>query len=148
MIKNELQNIISGKGEVRYGTLIQTILGYLAGSKGASETNQQDKYFKKEETKKLISLIETKNLWYKSINFSAFVSEGAEQKVFLKNESEVIKLNDSIYYASWKDYFINLLLNNYFFPDTAYELLGFFEEKEVLYAVVRQNFVKSNKQQI
>ena len=145
MIKNELQNIISGKSKVKFGTLIQTIIGYLAGGEKSSETNQQDKHFKKEEAKKLISLIEDKNLWYPKIDFNAFVSEGAEQKVFLKNEHEVLKLNDGIYYTSWKDYFQNLLLNNYFFPDTAYELLGFYAENEVLYAVVRQKFVKSDE---
>lgn len=37
------------------------------------------------------------------------------------------------------------MLNNYFFPDTAYELLGFYSDNEILYAVVRQKFVKSNE---
>jgi hypothetical protein len=39
----------------------------------------------------------------------------------------------------------NLLLNNYFFPDTAYELLGFYELDEVVYAVVKQPFVKATE---
>lgn len=41
----------------------------------------------------------------------------------------------------WKDYFINLLLHNYFFSDTAYKLLGFTKENDILYAVVQQPFV-------
>jgi len=53
-------------------------------------------------------------------------------------------LNDAIYYASWVDYFHNLLLSNLFFPDTAYQLLGFYQEAAVLYAVVEQPFVKGN----
>lgn len=36
---------------------------------------------------------------------------------------------------------MNLLLHNYFFPDTAYRLAGFTEEQETLYAVVEQSFV-------
>ena len=69
------------------------------------------------------------------------MSEGAEQKVYLKDSEHVLKLNDAIYYNSWKDYLYNLLLHNYFFPDTAYDLLGFTKNDEVLYAVVQQNYV-------
>ncbi len=52
-----------------------------------------------------------------------------------------MKLNDAIYYNSWKDYLYNLLLHNYFFADTAYELVGFTKDSETLYAVVQQNYV-------
>jgi hypothetical protein len=45
----------------------------------------------------------------------------------------------------WTDYFINLLLNNYFFPDTAYKLLGFFENNSTVYAVVEQQFIKATE---
>lgn len=51
-------------------------------------------------------------------------------------------MNDAIYYNSWKDYFYNLLFHNFFFTDTAYELIGFTEEKNVIYAVVKQAFVE------
>ena len=43
------------------------------------------------------------------------------------------------------DYFVNLLLNNYFFPDTAYNLLGFFENNNIVYAVVEQNFITATQ---
>ncbi|MEO8240579.1 MAG: hypothetical protein ABI576_20915 [Flavobacterium sp.] len=33
-------------------------------------------------------------------------------------------------------------MNNFFFPDTAYKLVGFYESEEVLYAVVEQDFIK------
>jgi hypothetical protein len=42
------------------------------------------------------------------------VSEGSEQRVFLKGSDSVIKLNDAIYYGTWKDYFYNLLIHNFF----------------------------------
>ena len=79
------------------------------------------------------------------IDSTSFVSSGAEQKVYLQNEFQVFKLNDSIYYLSWEDYFNNLLLNNYFFPDTAYQLVGFYESEDVLYPVVEQAFIKSDQ---
>lgn len=37
------------------------------------------------------------------------------------------------------------MLNNYFFPDTAYQLLGFYKDKEIIYAVVEQPFVKATE---
>lgn len=69
------------------------------------------------------------------------MSEGAEQKVYLKDTEHVIKLNDAIYYNSWKDYLYNLLLHNYFFSDTAYDLIGFTKDNGILYAIVQQNYV-------
>ena len=59
----------------------------------------------------------------------------------MKDSVHVIKLNDAIYYELWKDYFYNLLIHNFFFPDTAYELQGFTKENETLYAVVQQSYV-------
>lgn len=35
------------------------------------------------------------------------------------------------------------MLNNYFFSDTAYKLLGFYKNENILYAVVEQPFVKA-----
>jgi hypothetical protein len=141
-IKNELQDILQGKSQVRNGELIQTISNYLRRSKKTSALAETDKHFKREETKRLIHFITENNLWVKEINLDLYISEGAEQKVYLKDE--VYKLNDSIYYTSWIDYFNNLLLNNYFFPDTAYNLKGFLLNKEIHYALVEQNYSKAN----
>ena len=44
--------------------------------------------------------VEQHDYWVKNIRFSDFISEGAEQQVFIKDEKHVIKLNDTIYYAS------------------------------------------------
>ena len=38
-----------------------------------------------------------------------------------------------------------MLLHNYFFPDTAYKLLGFFENENIVYAVVEQHFVNATE---
>lgn len=86
------------------------------------------------------------NLFYELISEDNYISEGAEQKVFMFGHDAVIKLNDSIYYASWEDYFHNLLLHNYFFSDTAYSFLGFYLKENVLYVAVKQSFIKTDEQ--
>jgi len=142
---NELQHIISGESQIRYGENIQAVASYLRAGEKSSTLAKSDKHFKSEETKRLKTYIETHNLWRTDIDLNNYVSEGAEQKVYLKDSRTVIKLNDAIYYLSWVDYFVSLLLNNYFFPDTAYNLLGFFENEGVVYAVVEQPFVEADE---
>lgn len=140
-LRHELQDIISGKGEVRYGRVIQSVAGYLNdGSQPGPETEDL-KFFKKQEEARLEEYIHKYSLWLEDIDFSQYVSEGAEQRVYLKDSDYVLKLNDAIYYSSWKDYCHNLLLHNFFFSDSAYELKGFIKEEGVLYAVVEQAFV-------
>ena len=140
-LKNELFNILSGKSEVRFGTIIQAITRYLKDGDPPSSGFENEKHFKKQEETRLEDFITERNLWINKIDFSQYVSEGAEQRVFLKDGEHVIKLNDAIYYSSWKEYLYNLLLHNYFFQDTAYELSGFTKENDVLYVVVQQNYV-------
>jgi hypothetical protein len=140
-LKDELHHVISGKSQIRFGTIIQSIASYLNDGEKTGANSAVEKHFKKQEAKKLEDYTTEKNLWIESIDFSQYVSEGAEQKVYLKDSEHVLKLNDAIYYNSWKDYLHNLLLHNYFFADTAYDLLGFTKSDEILYAVVQQNYV-------
>jgi hypothetical protein len=141
MQKNELYDVISGKNEVRFGAIIQTIAGYLNHGPQTSSEAQDTKHFKKQEAERLETIVSQNNLWLNDIDFTQYVSEGAEQRVYLKSSDHVLKLNDAIYYNSWKDYFYNLLLHNFFFADTAYELIGFTKDSGVLYAVVQQSYV-------
>jgi len=106
---------------------------------------EEYKQNKQQERESLIQFANQENLWLADINVENYVSQGAEQKVYLKDGASVLKLNDAIYYASWIDYLHNLLLNNLFFPDTAYQLLGFFKELDVVYAVVEQPFIKASE---
>ena len=149
-MKDELRNIISGKSEVRDGAAIQATAGYLKRSAPTGDVAKEEKHYKEKETTRLKEYITQNNLWLSNINIADYVSEGEEQKVYLKDDKHVLKLNDAIYYNSWQDYLNNLLLHNFFFPDTAYELLGFMEEvkdgKVILYAVVKQPFVKATAQ--
>lgn len=145
-LKDELQNILSGKKPFSGGDAIQAVAHYLRGSQASGGLAQTSKHYKAEETKRLIAYIDENKLWVHSLDFSAYLSEGAEQRVFIKDDKTVCKLNDAIYYSSWLDYLNNLLLNNYFFPDTAYTLDGFYlSEENVLYALVEQPYVKATQ---
>ncbi len=144
-MKDEIQHILSGKSQVKHHHLIQAACSYLKRSQGTSSMAKDQQQHKEEETKSLIQFAEDNNLWVENINIELYVSQGAEQKVYLKDGTSVLKLNDSIYYTSWVDYFHNLLLNNLFFPDTAYKLLGFHKDEDILYAVVEQPFVKATE---
>ena len=145
MLKDELQNIILGKSQTSPESLVQTVASFLRRSQRASPMAKEDKQYKQKETENLIDFCTQNKLWvdYK-VNFDLFVSEGAEQKVYIKNDTTVYKLNDAIYYTHWLDYFTNLALNNYFFPDTSYTLVGFCFLEQTLYALVEQPFVKAN----
>ena len=142
---NEIKHIISRTSQIGSGIVIKTKTDYLTRCQETGRMAKTDKHFKESETKSLIVFIEKNNLWYHSININDFVAEGAEQKVFIKNEKSVIKLNDSIYYLSWIDYFTNLILHNYFFQDTPYQLLGFYKLNKTIFAVVEQPFVKATE---
>ena len=50
-MKHELQNILSGKSQVEFGTTIQAATHYLRESKSSSEMAQGSIDFKKQEEK-------------------------------------------------------------------------------------------------
>ncbi len=105
-----------------------------------------EKRYKKQETEVLKDYISKNNLLFPVVAIENYVSEGSEQKVYLKDGRNVIKLNDAIFYESWEDYLYSLLLHNFFFPDTAYELLGFYlDNKGDVFAVVQQPFVRATE---
>jgi hypothetical protein len=145
-IKHELQSIISGNGSVRNGKIIQTITDYLRGKKKTIQGAAKTKLVKEQETQVLIDYVESQGLWYKDFDQSKYIGEGAEQKVYeFTDPNFVIKLNDSIFYELWEDYFNSLLIHNYFFPHLSYELLGFQISDGKLSSVVKQSFVRSTE---
>lgn len=145
MIKNELQHIIRGTSKDSCSTLVETTADYLRRSEKAGALAKNDKHRKQKVEKILIKFCNENNFWADAIlNFNLFVSKGAEQKVYIKDDKTVYKLNDAIYYSRWIDYFVNLQLNNFYFPETSYKLIGFCLIDKTLYALVEQPFVKSN----
>ncbi|MBP7501113.1 MAG: hypothetical protein KA796_14800 [Chryseobacterium sp.] len=145
-MKNELQNIITGNGQIGDKNLIKTIQDVLRRNEESIQISSQNKLVKSEEEIVLKHIIEAEDLTYKEeISESNYISEGAEQKVYRLDDKYVIKLNDTIFYASWKDYFNSLLIHNYFFNSTKYELLGFKIINKKIFAVVKQRFVKADE---
>ena len=108
--KNELKTILSGKSGTSQDAVIQAITSYLRRGQSSSRVAEEKFQNKGEETARLIEFAQKHNLFIKGISDTDFLSSGAEQKVFIKNDRHVLKLNDAIYYASWEDYFLNLLL--------------------------------------
>jgi hypothetical protein len=74
-MKYELQNVISGKGEVIYGNAIQAVASYLKGSTGASKLVKESEFFRKQETEILIEYITANDLWVKEIKVENCPSE-------------------------------------------------------------------------
>lgn len=103
-LKGELQHILSGKSEVKFGSTIQTITSFLRRSQETSKKAEIDKHYKKEETKKLIGFSQNSNFWYDEIDFKSFVSEGAEQRVLTQNG--ILYFIDTVFYLKpeifWK----------------------------------------------
>lgn len=147
-VKHELQDLIQGNGREGKEDLIQSAAGYLRRSKATSAGFEKGQYSKEQETKELISFIDAGNLWFsREIKEIDKIGEGAEQKVYYYPDAgTVIKLNDSIYFTHWADYFYNLLLHNYFFPAIKYTLKGFIIKNDTLYAAVEQPYVKATEQ--
>jgi hypothetical protein len=142
-LKYELQSIISGVGQNSKGNLIEAAAYQLRKSKEASGDAQAVEFNKGQETAQLIRWIKESNLWVASIDESRFIARGFEQRVYLAEDVRyVVKLNDSVFYEHWLDYFHNLLIHNFLFPQTAYELIGFYREEEALHAVVKQPFIE------
>jgi hypothetical protein len=145
MTKYENIQIITGKSTIRHAAIIKAAARYLNGNAPASALAQEDKHYKTKEAERLKKFIAEKKLWLTKADVSEFIDEGAEQRVYRLDEYQVLKTNDAIFYASWEDYFYSLWLHNYFFPDTAYQLTGFTEKKNKLFAVVKQPYVKATE---
>ncbi|MBK8345164.1 MAG: hypothetical protein IPL12_18885 [Bacteroidetes bacterium] len=79
-IKNDLQNLFSGKGEVRFGATIQTITNYLAKGSSTSVEIKDFELVKNQEAEKLEVFISENDLW-KKVDFDKYLSEGAEQRL-------------------------------------------------------------------
>jgi hypothetical protein len=145
-LKYELQNIISGNGTVRNGEIIQSITRFLRREKETIRGIEKTEFSKKQEGEILITFIESRKFWFEEVDFSRYIGEGAEQKIFEYSDPKfVLKLNDSFFYEYWEDYLNSLLLHNFFFPHLAYELLGFYRSDGKLYSVVKQAFVRSTE---
>ncbi len=144
---HELRNYINGIDDNSEGDFIKTALHFLRESKRASSSTEKSELFnKKDEVKILVDFANQNNCWHASISDEFYIGEGAEQKVYLiEDEKTVLKTNDTIFYESWEDYFIGLLIHNFLFPNTSYKLLGFCQDSKNLLSAVTQSFIFSTE---
>ena len=145
-VKDELQNIIIGDGQVGQISQLKKIQNFLRGNANAGSKPEKQKRIKSEETALLIDYALKENLiFHGNTSEDLFISEGAEQKVYRFDDHSIIKLNGSVFYEYWLDYFNSLLIHNYFFKSTSYEFLGFRVIDNILFVVVKQDFIVANE---
>jgi len=141
-IKNELQNIIRADEPFGTESQLKKTQNFLRRNAETGAGAQKQQYLKSEEAAALTTFANAENLFYADdIPENECIGQGAEQRVFRYDGFRVIKINDSIFYSFWLDYFNSLLIHNYFFPATAYSFLGFKIIQRNLYAVVRRDFI-------
>ncbi|MDR0205647.1 MAG: aminotransferase class I/II-fold pyridoxal phosphate-dependent enzyme [Bacteroidales bacterium] len=146
IIKNELQSIILGNGQIGKTNKLKAVQTFLRRNENICYECSDKKFIKKEEEKQLLNFAFTQNFFFSGeISEDLFVAEGAEQRVYRYNEYQVIKTNSAFFYKTWLDYFNNLLIHNYFFSATAYEFLGFSVINSSLFAVVKQDFIAARE---
>lgn len=146
MIKNELQRIILGDEQVGDAGKLKAVQNFLRRNAEIGYGSKEQKLVKKEEEKHLIHFATTQKLFYSGkISEENFVAEGAEQKVYRLNDTQIIKTNETIFYETWLDYLNSLLIHNYFFSATAYSFMGFVLIENTLSSVVRQDFIVANE---
>lgn len=146
-MNNGRTHILTRAIEAANGNLIQTTFLHLRAGQTSSRNLEKTEFVtKKDEISSLTSFADKNDCWYNDIKTENYIGEGAEQKVYLTDDGRfVIKINDTVFYDSWQSYFINLLIHNILFPSTAYRLLGFFQQNDDFYAVVRQPFIASTQ---
>ena len=145
-IRDELQNIIIGDGSIGKTSQLKKTQNFLRANAGSGLRIEEQKHFKRKEEIKLIDFAKRENLFYpEEISENDYISSGAEQRVYRYDDYSVIKLNDSVFYECWLDYFNSLLIHNYFFQSTAYNFLGFKLIDNQLFAVVKQDFILANE---
>lgn len=146
-INNEINDVLSGKSEVRNGDAIQATLIYIRRNEGSGKKSNRE--IAELEEKILTDFISEKNLLYTGkLSTDNRFGGGTEQNVYkeVTPTEFVIKTNNLIYYNTWTQYLTNLLLHNYFFPDTSYQLIGFHITKSGKFLpVVKQPFIEENQ---
>ncbi len=149
-IRNKIKNIAAGNVIEGCQDTCTTIRNYLCASFETGTTVKTDfegKLLIKNEQAGLLEAFSKKHdLWLTQMPVQApFFARGGEAMVYLDSDNRsVIKQNDAIYYATWLELFNSLILHNLIFPNTAYTFLGFVKSENILYAVLRQPYIKSD----
>jgi hypothetical protein len=150
--RSKIKNITSGIIIEGSQDSCATIRNLLCASFPTSTTVKEDfegkSVFKEKQAVLLETFCHENNLWVSDIpGEDRYLTRGGEARVYLHPDNKnVLKLNDGVYYATWLEFFNSVLLHNLIFPNTAYSLMGFVKENNVLNAVLRQPFITSDAQ--
>jgi Serine/Threonine/Tyrosine Kinase found in polyvalent proteins len=148
--RKRLENIVKGivlEGESDSCTAVRNLL---CASFRTSTTVKKDfenqLLVKKEQAAFLKDLSTSKNWWVHDLpDERSFLTRGGEAQIYLASDNKnVIKVNDAVYYATWLEFFNSLVIHNLLFEETFYTFLGFIERNNILFAVLRQSFIKSD----
>jgi mutator protein MutT len=121
--------------------LIATTFLHLRRSIEASKKIKNTVASKQQEEQVIKDFCLKNNLLIDTSGLTNFIDEGSENKVYAYGDRHVLKINDLTFYASWTQFFTSLILYNEFFPDTAYELIGFTLQYNDLRPVLLQKYV-------
>jgi len=150
--RKRIENITAGIIIEGIPDTCTTIRNFLSAGFATSTTVKTDfegkSIIKKEQAQLIERYSSENNLWVTDLpGEDRFLTRGGEARVYLyKDGKNVIKVNDAVYYATWLEFFNSILLHNLIFPNTAYTLVGFAKEEDVLYAVMKQSFITSDGQ--
>jgi hypothetical protein len=148
--RNTIKNITAGNVIEGSQDTCTTIRNYLCAGFETGTTVKTDfegkLLIKKEQAGLLEAFSKKHDLWLTEIPVQTpFFARGGEAMVYLDSDNRnVIKQNDAIYYATWLEFCNSLVLHNLIFPNTSYTFLGFTKSDDILYAVLRQPYIKSD----
>lgn len=143
--KNEINDIISGVSKVTRGSAIQSAAIYLRKIKGSNNKSETPQHFKNKEASELKKYAKSKNIWIEKLDEEKFAGQGNEHDVYFYDKKHTLKANSCWFYSSWEKYLNSLILHNYFFPGTYYELIGFTEKNGCLFSVVKQPLIEDTE---
>ncbi len=168
--KQEISALLAGERTIEFTTHLQTATYIAARSQRTSEAAkaaepvtrkeraQYNEKVKPTEEEALLTWAKENHLWIEENDFTAqfksnYVDEGAEQKVYLKEDGiRARKVNTGHFHGTWLEFFIRLILHEAIFRSTAYTLVAFTEEQGQFCAVIEQPWVKvrsgANKKEV
>ena len=136
--KGKLENIVRGsliEGYTDHCTAVRNFLCAGFSTRTTVKRNLESKLlFKKEQEPGLRNYATTHQLWVPYLPGQYLIRDGESQVYLDIHSTHVVKINDTVYFATWLEYFNILVLHNLIFKDTAYTM------GNVLHAVVRQPF--------
>ena len=126
--RNKLQLIIRGTVIEGQEDICTAVRNHLCASFSTSRMSKKDfggqSIIKKEQVVAIKDYAVQHHLWITNpASLGEYLTHGGEAKVYLtQDHTNVVKLNDGVYYATWLEYLNRLVLHHLIFPDTTYTL--------------------------